>query len=150
MLALGGQCSNPTAVEQQLGAMFGVLGGSQGKVGLAPAMASHLQAAGGLASATGHFVTFLCRQLVVEPAALLARPQTGSPGGQAGRRSGAGRGEPRPRGPPALPAGADRPARQPCLTRHHRAGPAHRPHPARRAVGPANQLLPPAPALRRC
>jgi hypothetical protein len=105
MLALGGQCSNPTAVEQQLGAMFGVLGGSQGKVGLAPAMASHLQAAGGLAtsamlaagaavlaaSATGHFVTFLCRQLVVEPAALLARPQTGSPGGQAGRRSGAGR-----------------------------------------------------------
>ena len=53
--------------------MFGVLGGSEGKVGLAPAKASLLQAAGGLAasavsgagvtvlavSATGHFVIFL-------------------------------------------------------------------------------------------
>jgi hypothetical protein len=61
------------AVKQLLGAVFGVLGGSEGKVGLAPAKASLLQAAGGLAasavsdaravvlaaSATGHFVTFL-------------------------------------------------------------------------------------------
>ena len=49
-LALGKQCSDPSSVQLLLAAVFAVLNGSEGKIGLATTKASLLAACGGLSS----------------------------------------------------------------------------------------------------